>query len=188
MIIPYEVLALMTPLDFKSMYELGNKKSFGELPYSEYYKRLGIEYTSIDINGLDGALKLDLNESVDLPPREMVTNIGVTEHVTNQESVFRNIHNLSNRRIVHWVPLVGSENIRHGIYRYYEKFFDLLITYNDYKIKKEFKIKRDNGIFAMCLDLEKTTDKPFIWNEGLMQYITTNKYAKNNDYEWRMLI
>lgn len=175
MIVPYEVLALVSPLNFKSMYELGNKITFGQPPYSEFYKQEGIKYTSIDINGLDGALKLDLNEPVDLPHREMVTNIGVTEHVTDQESVFRNIHNLSNRRIVHWVPLVGSENKRHGIYRYKKQFFNNLVQMNNYIIKKEFFIKRDNGIYAYCLDLEKINNKPFEWYNYLLNYIIKDK-------------
>lgn len=175
MIIPYEVLALVSPLNFKSMYELGNKISYGQLPYSEFYKQKGIKYTSIDINGLDGALKLDLNEHIDLPAREMVTNIGVTEHVTNQESVFRNIHNLSNRRIVHWVPLIESENKKHGIYRYSKRFFADIIIVNRYKIIKEFYIKRENGIHAYCLDLEKTNNKPFLWDNLLLEYITKEK-------------
>jgi len=175
MIIPYEVLALVTPFDFKSMYELGNKKSFSEKPYGEFYKQQGIKYTSIDINGLDGALKLDLNKILDLEARELVTNIGVTEHVTNQRIVFTNIHNLSNRRIVHWLPLEGSENKRHGIYRYKEEFFNLLIAINSYKLKKKFEIFRDNGIHAYCLDLEKTNNKPFRWTDSMQENITKEK-------------
>lgn len=171
MIIPYEVLALVSPLNFKTMYELGNKKSFGQPPYSEFYNQKGILYTSIDINGLDGAVPLDLNTILDLPAREMVTNIGVTEHVTDQKSVFTNIHNLSSRRMVHWVPLIGSENVRHGVYRYTKDFFQYLCILNDYKIKKEFLIYRDNGIKAYCLDLEKQNKNPFNFDDILLKYV-----------------
>jgi hypothetical protein len=172
MIIPYEVLALVSPFNFKTMYELGNKKSYGQPPYSEFYKKEGINYISIDINGLDGALPLNLNNILDLPPREMVTNIGVTEHVTNQKAVFTNIHNLSSRRIVHWVPLIGSMNLRHGIYRYTEDFFYYLCTLNNYKVKKKFVLFRDNGIKAYCLDLEKQNDRSFVFDDYLLKYIS----------------
>lgn len=113
--VPPQVLSLLEPLTFKSMYDLGNKKTDG-VPYNSYFRSLGITYDSIDLNGMDGALPLDLNADIELAARELVSNLGTSEHVLNQEACFRNVHNLSERRMVHWVPL-AKRHPRHGLYR-----------------------------------------------------------------------
>jgi SAM-dependent methyltransferase len=92
-IVPPQVKNLIAPLDFRSAYDLGNKKT-NNMPYAAYYRAMGVDYSSIDLNGLDGAIAVDLAEPVDLPPKQAVMNIGTSEHVVDQEAVFRNIHNL----------------------------------------------------------------------------------------------
>jgi len=79
----------VTPLRFGRMLELGNKKS--HVPYKDFFEDLGFLHTSVDLNGLDGALKLDLEQPLELGVFEMVTNIGTSEHVGNQQGVWRNI-------------------------------------------------------------------------------------------------
>lgn len=81
----------MEPLHGGTMLELGNKKNPDGL-YKDWFVSLGFEHTSVDWNGLDGALPLDLRQPLDLGQFSMVTNIGTTEHVSEQEPVWRNLH------------------------------------------------------------------------------------------------
>ena len=83
-------LRLLTPLVGKTMLELGNKKN-KDITYKSYFERLGFVHTSVDWNGLDGALKLDLTKPLNLGTFDMVTNVGTTEHVHDQAAVWRNV-------------------------------------------------------------------------------------------------
>lgn len=170
--IPKEVLDLIDPIDFKSIWELGNKKTRDGFLYRTYYESLGITYDCIDWNGKDGARKLNLNEKhIYLSQRDIVTNIGVTEHVDNQRMVFENIHNLSNSRIIHWVPMVGSKNNKHGFYRYDLKFFELLEKLNDYEVLKSYVISRSNGLNIICKSYRKKNNDSFVWDIKILNYI-----------------
>ncbi len=177
MIIPDEVIRLMEPFDFSSMYELGNKNTYGT-PYREYYKEKNIIYMSIDLNGRDGAVPLDLTTPLNLPPYDMVTNIGVTEHVTDQKAVFRNIHNLSKYRMVHWLPLTMSINCKHGLWRYERRFFSLLASINNYKINKSFILERPNMLTILCIDFTKQGDGPFQWDDNFDRMIHRTRRKK----------
>lgn len=80
------------PIVGTRMLELGNKKT-GDITYKAYLTALGIDHVSVDINGLDGALRMDLRNPLNLGQFDMVTNFGCSEHVVdNQEAVWRNIH------------------------------------------------------------------------------------------------
>ena len=91
--IPSYVDRILYPLVGTRMLELGNKVT-GHTSYKSYFESIGIDHTSIDMNGLDGALKIDLCNALDFEPFDMVTNFGTTEHVRCQEAVWRNIHNM----------------------------------------------------------------------------------------------
>jgi SAM-dependent methyltransferase len=80
------------PLVGNRMLELGNKITNG-ISYKSWFTAQGIEHVSVDINGLDGALPLDLRKPIDLGQFDMVTNYGTSEHVVdNQAQVWENIH------------------------------------------------------------------------------------------------
>lgn len=93
MIIPEEERAVIYPLVGKRMLELGDKYN-GKGTYKDHFEKEGMEHTSIDWNGEHGALPLDLREPIDLEPFDMITNMGTTEHVSDQQAVWTNIHNL----------------------------------------------------------------------------------------------
>lgn len=170
--IPKEVLDLINPIDFKSIWELGNKKTGDGFLYRTYYEDRGIEYDCIDWNGKDGAHKLNLNEKhIYLSQRDIVTNFGVTEHVDNQRMVFENIHNLSNNRIVHWVPMIGSRNNKHGFYRYDHKFFELLEKLNNYEVLKSYTISLENKLEIICKSYRKKSNDSFVWSDELFKYV-----------------
>ena len=79
--------------NIKTVLELGNKTNKKGVPYRSWYIKQGCEYTCIDWNGKDNCLSLDLTEAIDIGTFDLVTNIGTTEHVEDQESCWRNIHN-----------------------------------------------------------------------------------------------
>lgn len=72
---------LLNPLVGNTMLELGNKVK-GELVYKDVFEGLGMLHVSIDMNGLNGALPLDLRRPIDLGTFDMITNFGTTEHVS----------------------------------------------------------------------------------------------------------
>ena len=90
-----------------AMLELGNKintkcgaSGDQSVTYKEFFESLGVDHVSVDINGQDGALPIDLRgdlrlalDSYDVPILyDVVTNIGTTEHVVDQqEAVWRNL-------------------------------------------------------------------------------------------------
>ncbi|GAB4489401.1 MAG: hypothetical protein OHK006_20980 [Thermodesulfovibrionales bacterium] len=102
--------------------ELGNQIIREEnLSAKQYYTRLGVNHTSIDLNGRDGALAINLDYPIssDLTDRfDVVTDYGTLEHVNNQYQAFQNIHRLckANGIMLHVLPLSGHWE---GHCRYY---------------------------------------------------------------------
>lgn len=82
--------ALYQPITGETMLELGNKKN-GDLTYKKFFESQGWKHTSVDWNGRDGALKLDLRKPLNLGTFDVITNIGTSEHVADQTGVWRNI-------------------------------------------------------------------------------------------------
>jgi len=169
-VVPERVLKLLRPLDFTSMYDLGNKKTDG-VPYGVYFRGVGIKYDSIDLNGLDGTLRLDLRTRLNLEPRDLVANIGTSEHVLEQEPVFENVHRLSSSRMVHMVPRMYSWP-GHGYWEYTMRFFEILATDNAYFIEKMYV---DDFYTAICCSLRKTDDRTFIWRKGILYHLRRKK-------------
>lgn len=149
-----DVLKFILP-EISTMIELGNKKT-GNLVWKGYFESIGIDHTSIDLNGEDGALALDLGSPIDLPPADVVTNIGTSEHVFNQEACFDNIDRLSKKWMVHVVPLVGNWK-GHGLrtlgmecYKYEEDYFLQLAKDRNYEIETLYVDGRTNRKLINC--------------------------------------
>lgn len=73
-----------------TMLELGNKRN-GDATYKAWFESLGWQHTSVDWNGQDGAIKMDLRQPLNLGTFDVVTNIGTSEHVDDQAGVWRNV-------------------------------------------------------------------------------------------------
>lgn len=131
--VPRLELDVLGSLDgITSMYELGNKANANGT-YKAYFESLGIHHISIDLNGQDGALALDLTQPLQLEPFDMVTNFGTTEHVEDQKPVFENIHLMATKRMAHVVPMVGNWK-GHGQWYVKRDFFEELAAQNGYTI------------------------------------------------------
>ena len=95
-------------------------------------------YRCIDLVEADMVIYADLNRW-NVPEElrgkfDLVTNMGTSEHVFNQENVFRVVHDLCrpNGTMFHSVPAIGYLN--HGLINYHPAFFVLLAEANEYEI------------------------------------------------------
>lgn len=113
---------------FKNMKicELGNQIHWTGIPAKQLYEAKGYNHTSIDINGKDGALKIDLCKPI---PKNMhtkfdlVTNYGTSEHILNQLMLFKNLVNLCKHHgYLLCVFPIGERWHKHSPY-YYNFFF-----------------------------------------------------------------
>ena len=105
---------------------------------SEMYKKIGLmKYKSIDTNGHNNSLVLDMNKDLvndyDFNDQfDLVTNFGTTEHISNQYQIFKNMHDLCkiNGLMIGIVPFQGALN--HGFFNYQPLFFQYLALANKY--------------------------------------------------------
>eukprot|EP00434_Breviolum_minutum_P012090 symbB.v1.2.010661.t1/scaffold700.1/size171416/2 len=123
----------------------------------EVFESLGFRHTSLDINGDDGAVAVDLSRPLNmslLGTCDVVTNFGTTEHVGESEYVnslesdvelndlwssqyeaFRNLHKLVRRdgMIINMVPAAGCWP-KHGLVEYEPRFFQSMAGAAGYEI------------------------------------------------------
>ncbi len=157
--VPEDEQVIIWPLVGNRMLELGNKKNSNGV-YKDYFESLGMDHTSIDWNGEDGALNLDLRKTIDLDPFDMVTNIGTTEHVSDQKAVWKNIHNLTDIGgiIASLTPLQGDW-WWHGTHYPMEEFF-YQFSENGYEIEY-MGIGREQPNRNLCVRLLKVDHYDF---------------------------
>lgn len=126
-----------------TMIELGNQHVDGDnrgvgIPAKPFYESKGIKHISVDINGKDGAIALDLSKEIpmrNVSSCDVLTNHGTTEHIPNQNIVFKNIHNMCYEGcyMIHQVPIPGTWP-GHCIFYYDLEFFDKLASMNGYEV------------------------------------------------------
>jgi SAM-dependent methyltransferase len=98
--IPKDEFRMLRPIlnDGQHMLELGNKKN-GAGIYKKYFQKIGVDHVSVDWNGKNGSINLDLRELLEVFLDkwrhffDIVTNFGTTEHVIPQGYVWNNILN-----------------------------------------------------------------------------------------------
>lgn len=118
--------------------ELGNQRTWERKPAKEIYISLGVNHTSLDLNGEDGALRVDLDVPVPselLNRFDVITNYGTLEHVNNQFQAFKNVHDMCKVGgiIIHVLPPVGNWP-NHCRYYYSKKFFEQLAEACKYEL------------------------------------------------------
>ena len=181
--------------DFKnlSMIELGNQEVYDNFDnvvmlYKSYnydgisrvlkpfFSFLGFNHISIDYNGKDGAIPLDVRQSLlpYFPHRfNVLTNLGFTEHVGENDTpenminaqyqVFKNLHDLGdiNALYYHVVPLKGYW-YKHGVCDYTLDFFEDLCKLNNYEIIQGPFIEDYHKELHASVFYKKIFDTPFI--------------------------
>lgn len=123
------------------MLELGNKRK-GDIVYKTFFESIGFKHTSVDLNGKDGALPLDLSKPLGLGTFDMVTNMGTSEHVsegnyTGQVQCWQNIVESMHvgSVLVTITPQPGTW-IRHGTWYPKLAFFAELAKHNGLKVER----------------------------------------------------
>ncbi len=142
------------------MCELGNQlMRFGKHSTAkEYFKSRGVNHTSIDLNGKDGALKYDLSKPINEWENyfDIITNFGTVEHVSNQEACFDNIHNFCRvgGAMIHALPLKGYYK-NHSDYHYVEDYYKKLAAKRNYRTTIIKIVKRRYNKALVCAVLVK---------------------------------
>lgn len=165
-----------------SMFELGNQRfAFsGCSTGKEYFTNKGMHHTSVDINGEDGALPLDLTKPEMFGEfknkYDILTNLGTTEHVEpidKQYDCFSIIHSVVKPGgiMIHMVPDVeeydvsGAWNKHCNIY-YRKEFFTQLVEHCNYTML-DSKV-----IFGLrCVVMRKEVDQMFTTNKDIFGLI-----------------
>jgi len=111
-----------------NLLELGNQTVYFGNTYGSIAKALltkeGYDHTSIDINGRDGALPMDLGTPLAIEPFDVVTDFGTSEHVVSYYNVWLNKY-----KACRVGGLIISENPKtgnwsgHGHHYLTEKFY-----------------------------------------------------------------
>ena len=165
----------MAPLVGSSMLELGNKRK-GDFIYKKFFENAGFRHVSVDTNGLDGALPLDLRKPLNLGTFDMVTNIGTTEHVSED--------NFAGQVVCWWnictamhvgsvlasiTPAKGSYP-NHGTWYPLPAFFEELAEKNGMELERVYEdehgIDRVNNL--LYARLRRVADVPFVMPNGGM--------------------
>lgn len=173
-----------------SMLELGNQTfqdssliSQLKLPptVKEYWENKGVMHTSIDLNGQDGAIPVDLSKP--LPEKyqnafDIVTNCGTSEHVDNQFECWKNIHKCLrvNGFLLSANPETGKYNEKHCNWFYDMNFFEVFaarLGYSIYMLARLFFPK--NGGYVIFASMEKKAMTQFDFDEdrfnSLLHYL-----------------
>lgn len=128
------------PVDFRKLDP--SWRPIKSRPAKLWFEAQGWEHVSIDLNGRDGALKLDLTKPLLaglFDSFHVVTNFGTSEHVADQYECFRNIHRLCRvgGRMIHAVPLFGHW-LNHSPFGF------------DYTMDFFFTLAEANGYTVLC--------------------------------------
>ncbi len=150
---------LLSPLVGSSMLELGNKVK-GKMTYKCVFEALGFRHVSIDLNGLNGALCLDLRKPLNLGTFDMVTNIGTSEHVSTDDfdgqiECWRNIVDAMHigSVLVSIGPLKGSLKwSRHGRWYAQPQFYRELAEMNGLEVERVYA--DSNQVYARLKRIE----------------------------------
>lgn len=156
-------------LPIRTMLELGQKATRG-VPYKPYFESLGVAHTSIDLGGKYKSLRHDLRQPLPFcEPFDMVTNLGTSEHVTEQEPCWENIARLTTVQgiFVSSTPLPGDFP-KHGGWYPTEAFYRNFAELNGYAIEQLYVVGDAPCRYINCR-MAKHTDVPFAWPEGMWE-------------------
>jgi hypothetical protein len=143
--------AILAPLVGSSMLELGNKRK-GDFVFKAFFEGRGFRHVSVDTNGLDGAIPLDLRQPLNLGTFDMVTNFGTSEHVSEKDyegqvQCWRNIMEAMHvgSVLVSVTPMPGSHP-NHGTWYPHKEFYRNLAALNGCELERLYdSVEQPNG-------------------------------------------
>jgi hypothetical protein len=165
----------------------------------EFYESIGFKkYIAIDVNTDKDAIALDLNLDLrkDYNYKEqydLVTNNGTGEHIFNQYTVFKNVHDLCKEGgvMIHNLPYTGY--IDHGFYSFQPNLFIALAYANNYSIQ-EISVGTSDGDFIKVINHNYVHSKENkelmnIWRDNLdKNLLIAVILKKNKNSEFKMPI
>ena len=156
--------ALYEPLVGDSMLELGGKIN-APFTYKAYFESLGFRHVSVDWNGEHGALVRDLREPLwdELGQFDMLSNMGTTEHVSDQAGCWENVHHLVKVGGVYvgQTPYYdGKSWWWHGDWYPTEDFYTAFALFNGWEIERLYRDREPPNENLYCR-MKKLEAKPF---------------------------
>jgi hypothetical protein len=141
----------------------------------EYFEALGFgRYLAIDVNTEKDAVAMDLNldckQAYNFTEQfDLVTNNGTGEHVFNQYTVFKNIHDMTKvgGYMIHVLPFYRW--VDHGFYSFHPNLFFCLAHQNDYEMHGVW-IGTSDGAHIEKLGQKLSRDKGYRGKFGLDQW------------------
>ena len=133
----------------------------------EYWTALGCKHTSIDLNMKEGALPIDLRQSIKnndtnrlVDSADIVIDSGTSEHVEYQYMNWKNLYDIAKvgAVFIHCLPKIGHYP-NHCEYKYDIEFFVQLARENDYQI---LELSNSYSSAEICAAYRKTNNKGFM--------------------------
>lgn len=125
---------------------------------------------AIDLDGTDHAMKLDLNEPVQLDQQyDFVMNDGTGEHVFNVYQFFKTIHEVTRPGgiMFHGMPFSGW--VDHGFYNFNPTFYWDLVAANRYEL-----------LFFAYGELNPPKINMFPTREAILEFAKNDQIGKNS--------
>lgn len=187
-VIPMREFVHLPNLEGKTILELGNKGNKNGVYRDDYLRAGAKSYHSTDLNGLDGAIPLDLRsesaaeqikEATGMDSFDIITNFGMSEHIPVQRTFYQCMHNLGHigSIFVHWTPRARMfvEHGYHGsIFHAEDNFFDKLTMANNYKVISSPTFAAEVNRIITCV-LQKQEDTPFVWESYFRELFWYNE-------------
>ena len=148
------------------MLELGNKRK-GDFVYKHFFEARGFRHVSVDWNGQDGSLKMDLRKPLNLGTFDMVTNFGTTEHVSEnkwdgQVECWRNIAEAMHvgSVLISATPKAGTAK-NHGTWYPQFDFFREFAKLNGMTVERLYEDGEGTAMPLIYARLVRTDDVQF---------------------------
>lgn len=133
-----------------------------------FFEGMGFTHTSVDINGKDGALPLDLSTPVtigDGSTFDYITDFGTSEHVSSLWQCLENLHRHARvgTQFFHVNPLTGNWP-GHGFWYRDEEFYEAyakLTGYELLELKRDFACGNSTDGWNIWARLKKVQDTEF---------------------------
>lgn len=157
----------------------GKEKYYAE----DIYALAGFNhYVCIDACGNNNAIVYDLNNDLNSyysfqETFDLVTNLGTSEHVFNQFSVFKNLHDLCKIGgvMIHALPMQG--NVNHGFFNYHPRFIADLAAANNYEILKlAFTVDYKSQLIEYTQDAFKKWDSHDVLFYAVLRKLSDSEF------------
>lgn len=147
-----------------------NPTNVAPIAAKPFFEDMGFKHTSVDINGKNGALPLDLSQPVviglgDNTTFDYITDFGTSEHVSSLWQCLENLHRHARvgTQFFHVNPLTGNWP-GHGFWYRDEEFYEAyakLAGYELLELKRDFACGNSTDGWNIWARLKKVQDTEF---------------------------